>query len=161
MATDTMTEVATFRYPGPGNDNDGDLVGADSWSTVLAAANRLAAEAGDEAPFRLLERVPWGVDPGDSAELYPEAWVIVHLARDPAEGRVEVVATSQRVGELLRLAHAEVTGTRFDAAFEDDGDGCAESPAAWAGPSPLMADTELVEYVPRRSVFSRRCASNS
>jgi len=109
MATETMTPTAMFRYPGRCYDDDGELIGVGPWSKVVGAANRLAAEAGDEPPFQLPERFPWGDDPDDSAEMYPEAWIITHLADEPADDSVEIVAMSERVSELLRLAEAEVS----------------------------------------------------
>jgi hypothetical protein len=115
MAHDTMTEVATYRYQGRCYDAEGELTGVGPWSAVLAAANRLAAESGDELPFQMPERSAWGEDPNDSIEVYPEAWVIAHLADDPRDDAVEIVARSERVGDLLRAAHAEVTGTSGDA----------------------------------------------
>lgn len=107
---EATNEMGNFRYPGRCYD-DGELMGVGPWSNVLEAVNRLAAEAGDEAPFQFPERVPWGDDPDDSAELYPEARIIVHLAEDPVDDRVEFVATSDRMNELLRRADAEVAGT--------------------------------------------------
>ena len=119
MANDTMTEVATYRYPGRSYDFDGELIGVGPWSKVLRAANRLATDAGDEAPFQMPERFPWGDDPNDSIEVYPEAWVIAHLADDPRDDSVEIVAMSDRVSELLSLGHAEVTRCWIDPAPEE------------------------------------------
>jgi hypothetical protein len=111
MALDTTTsELTMFRYPGRTYDTDGELVGVGPWSRVLGVANRLADERGEELPFQMPDRVPWGDDPDDSAEIYPEAWVIVHLADDPVEDHVQVVAVTDRVAELLHEAHAEVVG---------------------------------------------------
>jgi hypothetical protein len=115
MAHDTLTEVATYWYPGRSYDSEGDLMGVGPWSRVLGAANRLAAESGQELPFQMPERSAWGEDSNDSIEVYPEAWVIAHLADDPRDDEVEVVARSERVGTLLRAAHAEVMGTVDDA----------------------------------------------
>jgi hypothetical protein len=110
-----MTEVATYWYPGRCYDAEGELVGVGPWSKVLAVVNRLAAESAGEAPFQMPERLAWGDDPNDSIEVYPEAWVIAHLADDPCEDQVEVVARTERVGRLLRAAHAEVMGALDDA----------------------------------------------
>jgi hypothetical protein len=110
VAHDTLTEVATYTYPGRCYDADGELLGVGPWSKVLGAANRLAAEWRDELPFHMPERLGCD-DPNDSIEIYPEAWVITHLADDPRDDEVEVVARSERVGRLLRSAHEEVMGT--------------------------------------------------
>jgi hypothetical protein len=115
MAHDTVTEVATYWYQGRRYDSDGELIGVGPWSKVLAVANRLAAESGDELPFQWPERLAWGDDPNDSIEVYPEAWVIAHLADEPCDDEVEVVARSERVAGLLRAAHAEVIGTEGEA----------------------------------------------
>jgi hypothetical protein len=97
MATDLMSA-------------DGEVIGVIPWARVLVAADRLAAEAGEEA---LPEPVPWGADTGDPAEAHPEAWVIVHLAEDPVDDRAEILAVSERASELLRRAGAH--GTWLDA----------------------------------------------
>ena len=106
-----MNPLGIYRYEGRSYDDRGELVGVGPWSKVVSAANRLAVEAGDEPPFQMPERFPWGDDPDESAEVYPEAWIITHLDDDPAADRVEIIATSDRVLELLRSAHAEVIGT--------------------------------------------------
>ena len=108
MATDTFEESAIYRYPGRVYDSNGDLIGVGPWSRVLATANRLAVEAGEEAPFQMPDRQPFGDDPNDSVEVYPEAWVVARLADDPRQDVVEVVARSRRVDELLRLADIEI-----------------------------------------------------
>jgi len=85
------------------------MIGVIPWSKVLGAADRLAAEAGEDAPSQLPERNPWGADTGDLVAVHPEAWVIVHLAEDPADDRAEILAVSERVSRLLR--RAGVNGT--------------------------------------------------
>lgn len=114
-----MTTQATFRKPSRG-DND-QPVGVGPRSTVLGAVNLLAAERGDEPPFRSPETFPWGDDPGSTAEVYPEAWIITELAADSANDRVRIVAMSDRVNELLQLAHTETTGASLQAAAPESG----------------------------------------
>lgn len=106
--TTQSVEIVTFAYPGRRYDGRGEPVGVGPWVHVLAGANRLAVESGELEPFLMPEREPWGADPDLHVEQYPEARVVIHLAEDPTEDLVEVVALSERVADLLRRADSEV-----------------------------------------------------